>query len=479
MFYRFNKNLERLTGGGRCRIVVAVSGGPDSICLLHLLCRSLPVESLLVAHMNFNLRGVESDADELFVREVAAQWGVASCFKSVDTLAYARDHSLSVEMAARELRYGWFEELRLKNGADYIAVAHNANDNAETLLLNLCRGTGIKGLCGMRELDGRHLLRPLLGFSRARIESYLKENSIPFRTDSTNAENTFSRNRIRNRVLAELKQINPSVISTLNGNMERFRMASAVLERAVGELRRRFSVSGREYAAQVAGSSGAAAFLTGYLSECHIREVVDTASLAKEGSEVCGYVIYTVLSDYGFNPSQCSDMAVAAVGTERKRIENNDFVAIAERGRIKVYDAALFAVPGSVKVDCPSGGKAVESVFGSLRLRFSLLPNKKGALPTREERSLFITADSLHFPLLLRSMQPGDRFSPFGLGGSKKLSDYYTDLKLDNAIKRLVPLLEDSTKKSPDNIVALPGLEISNRFRVTSESETLLKITLL
>ena len=479
MFYRFNKNLERLTGGGRCRIVVAVSGGPDSICLLHLLCRSLPVESLLVAHMNFNLRGVESDADELFVREVAAQWGVASCFKSVDTLTYARDHSLSVEMAARELRYGWFEELRLKNGADYIAVAHNANDNAETLLLNLCRGTGIKGLCGMRELDGRHLLRPLLGFSRARIESYLKENSIPFRTDSTNAENTFSRNRIRNRVLAELKQINSSVISTLNGNMERFRMASAVLERAVGELRRRFSVSGREYAAQVAGSGGAAAFLTGYLSECHIREVVDTASLAKEGSEVCGYVIYTVLSDYGFNPSQCSDMAVAAVGTERKRIENNDFVAIAERGRIKVYDAALFAVPGSVKVDCPSCGKVVESAFGSLRLRFSLLPNKKEALPTREERSLFITADSLHFPLLLRCMQPGDRFSPFGLGGSKKLSDYYTDLKLDNAIKRLVPLLEDSTKKSPDNIVALPGLEISNRFRVTSESETLLKITLL
>lgn len=479
MFYRFNKNLQRLTGECKCRIVVAVSGGPDSICLLHLLCRSLSGESLLVAHMNFNLRGTESDADELFVRETAARWGVGFCCKSVDTLAYSREHSLSVEMAARELRYGWFEELRQKSGADYVAVAHNANDNAETLLLNLCRGTGIKGLCGMRELDGRHILRPLLGFSRAQIESYLKQNSIPFRTDSTNAENTFSRNRIRNSVLAELKQINPSVISTLNKNMERFRMASAVLERAAGELRRKFSVSGKEYAGRIAARGGVAAFLAACLSECRIREVIDTASLAKEGKDVCGYVMYEVLSGYGFNPSQCSDMASAAESAESKRIENDAFVAIAGRGLLKVYDAALFAVPDSVKIDFQPACNTFETAFGSLRLRFSLLPYEKGMTGLREERSLFITADSLHFPLLLRSVQPGDRFSPFGLGGSKKLSDYYTDLKIDNAIRRLVPLLEDNTKKSPDNIVALPGLEISNRFKVTSESRTLLKITLL
>ena len=476
MLYRFNKNLAQLTGGGDCRIIAAVSGGPDSVCMLHLLCRSIPKENLVIAHVNFNLRGEDSDADEAFVRDLAREMGVEAYFKSVDTLSYAGVHSISVEMAARDLRYAWFGELRSRLGFDYVAVAHNANDNAETLLLNLCRGTGLKGVCGMSMVDCRGILRPLLPFSRSEIEKYIESNGLPYRIDKTNASNDFSRNRIRNRVIEELRRINPSVISTLNEDIGRFRQAYLLLEGLVERCRLKSLVSPEIYFDRLKDESKAFPIIHA-LSESFMVAAIDIASLTATEKEACGYLLHDMLSEYGFNPAQCSDLAFNLEEAGIKKIGSSDFVAIKERGYIKIYRTAVADDILPAEVGKPLPGKSVEINYGELRLRFEILRNECCRGEGRGDGVLFVSADNLSFPLQLRAACPGERFSPFGLKGSKKLSDYYTDMKIDNAVRGRIPLLV--TKKSPGAIVALPGLQVSEQFKVTGESAFLLKITLL
>ena len=209
-------------------LLLAVSGGIDSVCLT----RKVRLEGgpFAIAHCNFGLRGEESDADEAFVRSLAQSMDVPIHVKRFDTEAYASAEGISVEMAARRLRYHWFGELCREFGYAGVAVAHNANDNAETLLLNLLRGTGVRGILGMKaegfipdpEFGDIPLLRPLLGMTRAEIEAYAKEQGLSWREDSTNASTDFKRNKIRNLVFPVFKEINPRFVETLNRDMERF-----------------------------------------------------------------------------------------------------------------------------------------------------------------------------------------------------------------------------------------------------------------
>jgi len=216
-------------------LLVAVSGGIDSMCLAEKL--RLSGEAFAVAHCNFRLRGAESDADEAFVRAWAQGHGIAIHIKAFDTKAFAAAEGISVEMAARRLRYHWFGELCREHGYNAVAVAHNANDNAETLLLNLLRGTGLKGLTGMKAegflpdpaFGDIPLLRPLLGLTREEITAFATEHSIPWREDRTNAENDYKRNKIRNLVFPVFREINPRFIETLNRDMERFAEELGVL----------------------------------------------------------------------------------------------------------------------------------------------------------------------------------------------------------------------------------------------------------
>ncbi len=209
-------------------LLVAVSGGIDSMCLVEKV--RLGGEPFAVAHCNFGLRGAESDADESLVRSWAASNGVSCHVKSFDTAAYAVENKISIEMAARRLRYHWFGELCREHGYSAVAVAHNANDNAETLILNLLRGTGLKGLLGMKaegfipdpEFSDIPLLRPLLGMTREEIVAFAKENGVTWREDHTNAQNEYKRNKIRNLVFPVFKEINPSFVETLNEDISRF-----------------------------------------------------------------------------------------------------------------------------------------------------------------------------------------------------------------------------------------------------------------
>ena len=209
-------------------LLLAVSGGIDSVCLAHKV--RLEGGPFAIAHCNFGLRGADSDADETFVRALASEAGVPCHVKRFDTEAFAREQGISIEMAARRLRYRWFGELCREFGYEAVAVAHNANDNAETLLLNLLRGTGIRGILGMKaqgfipdpEFADIPLLRPLLGTTREEIEAYAAEHGLSWREDATNACNDFKRNKIRNLVFPFFKEINPSFVETLNRDMDRF-----------------------------------------------------------------------------------------------------------------------------------------------------------------------------------------------------------------------------------------------------------------
>ncbi len=210
-------------------VLVAVSGGIDSMCLLEKV-RLAEDGPFAAAHCNFQLRGQESDQDEALVRDYCSKYGILLHVKAFDTKAYSTEKGISIEMAARELRYRWFGQLASEHGYEAVLVAHNAQDNAETLILNLLRGTGPKGIIGMKE-DGflpdpeySHipLRRPLLGMTREEIADFAREHSLPWREDSTNLENGYKRNKIRNQVFPVFREINPSFIRTLNRDMERF-----------------------------------------------------------------------------------------------------------------------------------------------------------------------------------------------------------------------------------------------------------------
>ena len=209
--------LERYHIPRDAKFILAVSGGADSISMLHAFkYMNLRV---LALHCNFALRGKESDMDEQFVKRFCDTYGIAHSVRKFDTKGYAREHGLSIEMAARELRYAWFHEMKEKKKMDYIVVAHHADDVAETVLINFCRGTGIKGLTGIKPVNG-DVLRPLLECSRADILQYITENQLGFRTDSTNNSLDYMRNKIRHKVIPVLKEINPSLLTTIAENCE-------------------------------------------------------------------------------------------------------------------------------------------------------------------------------------------------------------------------------------------------------------------
>lgn len=211
------------------RVLLAVSGGIDSMYMLHRAPELFPGASFAVAHCNFGLRGEDSDGDEAFVKQVCADAGLECFTARFDTVSYASQNGVSVEMAARRLRYGWFASLCSEKGFDALATAHNANDNAETLILNLLRGTGTKGMRGIPNTPG-HIIRPLLDIPREEIEKWMKAEGHGWREDCTNSESNYKRNKIRNQVFPVFAEINPSFIRTLGEDMERIRQTDDIAD---------------------------------------------------------------------------------------------------------------------------------------------------------------------------------------------------------------------------------------------------------
>ena len=412
------------------KLVVGLSGGADSVALMEVLLRL--GYDCVAAHCNFHLRGEESDQDAEFVREWCKGRGVSLKTIDFDTYKYAEDNKISIEMAARDLRYNWFEELRVNHKADYIAVAHHQNDSIETLLINLIRGTGISGLSGIEPKNGR-VVRPLLAVNREDIENYLNTNYISYRTDSTNLQDIYTRNYIRLNILPAMQKLNPSVYDAMMRTANNLREVEKVYDAAI---------------------------------DADMREVVSNNLIDIEKLKVVASpksLLFEILFPLGFTSSDIDDVWESVGATSGKiffsqshrLIRDRDFFIIDELEDISsqdgVYyidrDDSIVTVPINMSVDFKQAPVSI----------------------IKSSNYLFVDADKLTFPLVLRKWQKGDWFVPFGMKGKKKLSDFFSDQKFSLKDKEDVWILA-----SGDDVVWIVGHRSDNRFRISDETKSVL-----
>ena len=407
-------------------VLVAVSGGRDSMVLAEKVRRE--GGPFAVAHCNFRLRGAESDADEALVREWAERHGVTCHVRAFDTEAVATAEGISIEMAARKLRYRWFGELCRKHGYEAVLTAHHAGDNAETFFLNLLRGTGIKGLTGMKadsflpdpEFSGIPLRRPLLGLTRAEIDSFAAQWKVPYRDDRTNAENTVKRNKLRNQVFPVLREINPSFEKTLAEDMERLSMVSAIADDYYRE--------------------NASLLWDG--------KRIDTALLRTFSR--WEYLLYRILEEDGLSApliAQATDIVRSGVSGKRA----GPFVSAA--GRLVREESA--GVPEIT---------VTEEAW------------EPGRSPVMPAGVLAVDADKVHGELVADRWVAGDWIRPLGMRGRRKLQDWFKDRHFSLVDKRQAVIVRDSGLTDAHHVVAIAGHVIDDTYRITADTRRIYRI---
>ena len=425
------------------KYIVALSGGADSVCLLlKMLDEGRHVEA---AHCNFHLRGAESDRDESFVVSLCSRLGVPLHRAHFDTREYASLHKVSIEMAARTLRYDYFEKLRRDIGAEAILVAHHRDDNVETVLMNMVRGTGIRGVAGIRPRNG-HILRPLLDMSRSDIEAYLRERGETYVTDSTNLEDEATRNKFRLNVIPLLRTINPRASENIHSTSKHLAEAERIVEWAVSMAREEIITSQGD------------------------DLIIDVPRL--EAFVSPEYLLNDICRDYGFSTSQIADMSeairehhVGAVFSSATHIAavaniNNQLCIqisknIPDQSEYKLPEEGIYNLSSTLKVIIKSEVIADDFVI-----------SKSADCATLDYRKVV-------FPLTLRTIREGDRFTPFGMKGSKLVSDYLTDIKCSVIDKRRQQVVVDAT----GTIVWLVGRRTSDKCRIDATSTTALVIS--
>ena len=472
--------------------LLAISGGIDSMCMADIYVRRYPCECLAVAHCNFNLRGGESDGDEALVREWADEHGVRCHVKSFDTKSFAAENGVSIEMAARELRYRWFAQLCASEGYDEVAVAHNANDNAETLILNLLRGSGMKGLTGMSPMSdipysegsSARLVRPLLDMTRKQIEGYVLANRVKYRNDSTNFSSEYKRNMLRNEVFPVFERINPSVIRTLNREMGYFAEAGEIVSDWADEI----VISLHQNYDEVA-------------SHCHPEEGqspdVRISYDALKAQKHWRYLLYHILQPYGFNSSTIAsleDLLSSDRTLSGKRFESMDYVLLTERTGFLVLAKASIpdhphgpVIPDLSSVIPDSIGDPLMPVraagtyhFNSRTFHVEVLPLTPEMPLKQPDGVLILDADKLRFPFVLRGWRDGDWLVPFGMRGKKKVSDLFADLKYDSFMKASAVMISDvqtDGMAEVQHIAGVAGVRIDDRYKVSSTTKSVIRIT--
>lgn len=424
---------------GESLVVVGLSGGADSMVLLHVLLQL--GYRCIAAHCNFQLRMEESDRDEDFVRNYCSKHIIDLYSVDFDTIEYAKSNKISVEMAARELRYSWFEEIRKKTSSVAVAVAHHADDNAETMLLNLVRGTGIRGLTGISPKNG-NIVRPLLCVRRKDIEDYALTNNINFVTDSTNYENEYQRNKLRNLVIPLLSEINPSVVQTLNDNADRLRGAFRIYEQFVEEKRNLI------------------------VEKKNDDFFIDIDLLNVEAQKET--LLYEFCREFGFNSDQIKSVLNSLEGISGKVWYTSTHKAIKDRNHFII--SKLSSVNESEELIYED----TEKTFGPVSLGFKRLIKTAEYQILRSSQRAHVDAGLLKYPLELRRVKTGDSFVPFGMKGRKKLSDFFTDIKLNANQKEKIFVLV-----SNNEIVWVIGHRVDNRYAVTDKTTKILEIEVL
>lgn len=438
-------------------MLLAVSGGMDSMCLADLWLRSFGSGTCALAHCNFNLRGDESDGDEALVTEWAESHGVKLHKVSFDTYAHASENGLSIEMAARELRYRWFAELCAEYGYDAVVTAHHADDNAETLVLNIIRGTGMKGLSGMKPLSpmpyGKGwIMRPMLSFTRKQIDGHVFAWKVPYRDDSTNSSVKYRRNSIRHEVFPVFERMNPSYVRTLNREIRYFSDASDIVEQWCCV-----------HAGDVCSDDGTS---------------VDTGALL--AIPQWRYLLYYILEPFGFNSSVLESLESLLVSDRTasgKRFESEEHVLHVERNGLKICRRTEGV---SEDVVMPVRG-AGTYYFNGRAVRVEVLDWEQGISVRQPSGTVVMDAGRLRFPFVLRRWRQGDWMIPLGMKGKKKVSDLFTDLKYDVRRKADAVVVADTmTEGMAENqhIAALAGVRIDDRYKVGPETRKVIRISI-
>lgn len=413
------------------KYIVAISGGADSVALMLLLIDlGYNVEA---AHCNFHLRGKESDRDEQFVKTLCADCGIPFHIVHFDTLEYASLHKVSIEMAARNLRYAYFEQLRKDIDARAICVAHHRDDSVETLLINLIRGTGIHGLSGIQPVNG-FIIRPLLCVSRQDIVGYLDSIGQPYVNDSTNFIDDVTRNKIRLNIIPRLKEINPSVCDCIQHTAERIVEATKVFDCAM--------------------AASIKAVTTHY---GNTTLAVDTLKLKAQPSPE--YVLYEILKGYGFFPSQIEQIYANINAPSGRMYSSQDFDLLIDRDNILLERHSEPIKPMKI----PETGLYV---YGDNKIRIEKQTIDSDFKLVRSSSVASLDASTVSFPLFIRPTSAGDRFIPFGMKGSKLISDYLTDKKKTVFDKRNQLVVTDASGE----IMWLINERPDNRFRITEHS---------
>lgn len=427
-----NNNLNFLK---KTKLLIAISGGLDSVVLTHL-CHQLGLH-IGLAHCNFNLRGEESDGDEEFVLQLSEDLELEVFIENFDTETFAKDHKLSTQMAARTLRYHWFSELAEQLHFDYILTAHHADDNLETFLINLSRGTGLEGLTGIPEVHGK-IIRPLLHFSREQLEQYALKNRITWREDSSNASNKYLRNKLRHEVIPVLKDINPQLLQNFQLTQAHLQDSKTIIDDSIEEVLKKTVTKMSEHEIhfniqKIKGLSHPKAYLYHMLKDYQFTEWQDVTDLldAQSGKQVC-------------SKSHCL-------------LKNRDELILFHT----INDA-----PGKVIV-ISEENKRVKTPLGTLRFELT------DSLETGNPSTIYVDKDLLKYPLTVRKWEKGDYFYPFGMESKKKLSKFFKDEKLSILEKEKVWLL-----CSNQDIVWILNYRADNRFKITDKTHNILKITL-
>lgn len=417
---------------GEKPVVVGISGGADSVALLHILV-SLGYKCI-AAHCNFNLRGDESFRDEQFTIDFTKRLQVPLCKISFETNKYAQENRLSVEMAARELRYRWFEELLNTYDADAVAVAHHRDDSVETLLINLTRGSGITGLTGIKPKNG-NVVRPLLCVSREDIYAYIENNGLEYVTDSSNSSDIYTRNFIRLKVIPLLEEINPSVKASLARTANHLYDASLIYNHSIEEARKVIIQNNR-------------------LSISALLSFPAPAT-----------ILYEMLKPYGFSRTVCE-----SIFTVLEKDSGKIFYSSTHR---------LLKDRSDLLIDVLSGEESKaylinledDNVDLPVELKPEIVVIKEDYQIEKDRKFAYFDFDKLSFPLVLRHWQEGDWFVPFGMKGKKKISDYFNDKKFSLFDKEKTWLL-----CSGQDVIWIVGERTDNRYRIEKTTKRVLKL---
>jgi len=412
------------------RLLLAVSGGKDSVLMLHLF-KAIGVD-FGVAHCNFNLRGEEALRDENFVRLLCANLDLPFYVTHFETKKYAHEHKISTQMAARELRYNWFEELRIQNAYDYIALAQHQNDAVETVLINLTRGTGIGGLHGILPKRGK-LIRPLLFLNRNEIDFAIETNNLAYVEDSSNLSSDYVRNRIRLKVIPELQQINPNLIQTFSENISRFAEIETFLQEQVDILKTRLCIL------QADGT---------YISIQEIQKLASKKILMTE-----------LLKRFGFEPDVVGSLIDGLDKQSGKLYFSRSHKAVIDRENLIItlrnedIHEHEFIHPSTKEV---SFGAYTVSVRQSDESTFD--QNRKTAS---------VDFNQLIYPLIVRSWEQGDKFSPMGMTKFKKISDFFIDQKVPLHLKKQIPILINGNGE----VIWIAGMRQDNRYKINQATK--------